>query len=81
MQGYTVSKRSPTGHAVEIRCATHDACTWGMKATGPRRDDDPIFQAQFRNHIEERKVPDVQALGHMRRARKCLRRAKLVRIA
>jgi hypothetical protein len=70
MDGYTVTKRGPKGEAVEIRCATHDACTWGMKATGPRRDDDPIFLAQFRNHVEEAKVPDVRALGHMRRARK-----------
>jgi hypothetical protein len=68
--GYMVSKRGPKGEAVEIRCATHEECTWGMKATGPRRDDDPIFLAQFRNHLEERKVPDVQALGHLRRARR-----------
>lgn len=70
MQGYLVTKRGPNGEAVEIRCSTHDACTWGMKATGPRRDDDPIFLAQFRYHMEERKVPDAPALGHMRRARR-----------
>jgi hypothetical protein len=70
MDGYTVSKRGPKGEAVEIRCTTHDACTWGMKAVGPRKDDDPIFQAQFRNHLSEAKVPDARALGHMRRARK-----------
>lgn len=70
MDGYTVSKRGPKGEAVEIRCAAHAGCTWGMTAPGPRRDDDPIFQAQFRNHFEERKVPDVQALGHLRRARR-----------
>lgn len=70
MEGYTVTRRASSGEAVEIRCAAHTGCTWGMKATGPRRDDDPIFLAQFRNHLEEQKVPEVPALGHLRRARR-----------
>jgi hypothetical protein len=67
---YTVTKRGPKGEPLEIRCAAHRDCTWRMAVTGPRRDDDPILMAQFREHLSVASEPDRAAFGHLRRSRK-----------
>lgn len=67
---YTITKRGAKGEPLEIHCVAHPSCTWTMKSTGPKSDLDPIFQAQWRNHMQEAKTPDVQAFGHLRRSRK-----------
>ncbi|HLF16595.1 MAG TPA: hypothetical protein VI796_04090 [Candidatus Thermoplasmatota archaeon] len=67
---YTVTKRGPRGEPLEIHCDVHPGCTWRMQSTGPKADDDLIFVAQFRNHLEVAKTPDVQAFGHLRRSRR-----------
>ncbi|MES2153879.1 MAG: hypothetical protein V4510_01960 [bacterium] len=67
---YAVTKRGLKGEPLEIRCESHEGCTWTMKSTGPKSDRDPIFEAQWKNHMMEAKTPDVQAFGHLRRSRK-----------
>ncbi|MEA3190660.1 MAG: hypothetical protein QOD77_1242 [Thermoplasmata archaeon] len=69
MSGYVVTRRSPTGEPLEIKCKAHEGCTWGMVVAGKRSDDDPILRAQFENHLREAKTPDVAAFGHLRRRR------------
>jgi hypothetical protein len=66
---YAVSKRGPNGEPIEIHCEAHDNCSWRLQSTGPKRDDDMIFKAQFANHLRMALTPDVQAFGHLRRAR------------
>jgi hypothetical protein len=68
-QTYAVTKRGPKGEPLEIRCMAHEGCAWKMGSPGAKRDDDPIFRAQFANHLEVARVPDPQAFGHLRRSR------------
>ena len=68
-QTYVVSKRGPKGEPLEIRCEAHPDCTWRMVSSGPKADDNPIFRAQFADHLERAKTPDAKAGGHMRRRR------------
>jgi hypothetical protein len=69
-EGYTVTKRGPKGEPLEIHCEAHPHCAWTLQSSGPKRDDDPIFKAQFQEHVRIAGTPDVRALGHLRRARR-----------
>lgn len=67
---YIVAKRGPGGEPLTIQCAAHEGCTWTLKvASGRKRDDDPILQAQWNNHMREAEIPTLQAFGHLRRSR------------
>lgn len=67
---YTVTKRAPNGEPREIRCVAHPECTWSMASSGARRDDDPVFTAQFNRHLLDASSTDLRSLGRLRRGRK-----------
>jgi hypothetical protein len=67
--GYIVTKRSPAGQAREIGCRQHPDCTWTFAAPA-QRDDDPVFQAMFAQHMERRSDPGRAAAGHERRRKR-----------
>lgn len=67
--GYAVTKRGPNGEPRRIQCMAHRACDWFMDSPGARTDADPIFAAQWQNHMRESATPTVQAFGHLRKAR------------
>jgi len=65
---YTVTKRGPRGEPLEIQCVAHPNCGWRMQSEGPKRDDNPIFVAQFRDHVANA-GPAKSVFGHKRRSR------------
>ena len=66
---YTVTQRTAAGEPRRIRCDAHDGCTWESTSTGARRDDDPVFVAQFNHHMAESSVTEKRDLGRLRRGR------------
>lgn len=67
---YAVTKRGLRGEPLEIQCLAHSGCSWRMQSTGMKPDNDAVFMAQFNNHLENAKVPDLKAFGHLRRSRR-----------
>lgn len=67
---YVVTERGLLGEPLEIRCVAHPECPWRMQSTGPKADNNPVFMAQFANHMEVEKVPPAAAISHLRRARR-----------
>ncbi|MCA1819185.1 MAG: hypothetical protein ABR562_04945 [Thermoplasmatota archaeon] len=68
-ESYVVTKRAANGAPREIHCQAHPACAWGMKSEGARRDDDPVFTAQFNRHLLEAGTTELRSLGRLRRGR------------
>jgi hypothetical protein len=68
--GYSVTKRGPAGQPREIGCRVHPGCTWTLAAPSAQRDDDPVLQAMFGQHLERRSDPGRPVVGHERRRKR-----------
>lgn len=66
---YSVTRPGKPGSALEIHCDAHPDCTWRMQSAGARSEADPVFRAQWENHMKESRTPDAKAFGHQRRSR------------
>lgn len=66
---FEVSLRGPKGEAREIRCTSHEGCTWKLPTPNAVSDKDPIALAMFASHLKTVGTPARNVGGHMRRAR------------
>ncbi|MHB8633273.1 MAG: hypothetical protein ACYDBQ_04795 [Thermoplasmatota archaeon] len=70
MEGsFEVTKRAPGGEPREIKCTSHPGCTWTLASTTWKTERDPIFVAQFAQHLRSSATRGQQAFGHPRRGR------------